>query len=85
MSNASSSAHAIFSLDPHRQPVRVTHILRLPCGTEFPICPACKITLEREYQQYCDRCGQCLSWVGFSKAQIVRWSPPQSREPKDSA
>lgn len=85
MSNAKSCEHAVFVLDPHRQPIRVTHILRLPCGTEFPICPACGITLEREYQLYCDRCGQCLSWVGFSKAQIVCWAPPKSREPKDSA
>ena len=27
----------------------------------FPICPTCKIPLNREYQAYCDRCGQVLS------------------------
>ena len=28
----------------------------------YPICPHCQITLEREYQAYCVRCGQRLSW-----------------------
>lgn len=25
-------------------------------------CPRCHSTLERDYQSYCDRCGQCLDW-----------------------
>lgn len=37
----------------------------------LPICPNCNITLEREYQSYCNRCGQRLSWKKFSKADIV--------------
>ena len=28
----------------------------------FPVCPHCKTSLEREYQSFCDRCGQRLSW-----------------------
>ncbi len=33
--------------------------------TGFPVCPQCGITLNREYQRYCDRCGQQLSWTHF--------------------
>lgn len=29
---------------------------------QFPICPRCKVPIEREFQNYCDRCGQALSW-----------------------
>ena len=34
----------------------------------FPICPRCDITMEREYQRYCDRCGQCLDWSQITTA-----------------
>ena len=27
--------------------------------------------MEREYQSYCDRCGQALDWKGFSKALVI--------------
>ncbi|MBQ8202947.1 MAG: helix-turn-helix transcriptional regulator [Clostridia bacterium] len=37
----------------------------------FPICPNCNITLEREYQAYCDRCGAKLSWKQYDKAEII--------------
>lgn len=31
----------------------------------YPICPRCRTTLEREYQSFCDRCGQALSWKKY--------------------
>lgn len=31
----------------------------------FPVCPQCGITLEREFQAFCDRCGQRLDWNTF--------------------
>ena len=37
----------------------------------FPVCPRCQLTMEREYQSYCDRCGQALDWKGFSKALVI--------------
>ena len=55
-------------------PMRVRQVLRLKSGYTYPICPACRITLEREYQSYCDRCGQCLNWNQFDKAMIIQWS-----------
>ena len=39
--------------------------------TGFPLCPRCSITMEREYQSYCDRCGQCLDWENLEKAVIL--------------
>ena len=37
----------------------------------FPICPQCNLTMEREYQSFCDRCGQALDWKGFSRALVI--------------
>ena len=57
-----------------REPMPVTHIRRFyqHLGTtSFPICPRCGITMEREYQSYCDRCGQRLDWKNLSKAILV--------------
>lgn len=34
-------------------------------GEAYPVCPQCGLTLEREYQAFCDRCGQRLAWRGF--------------------
>lgn len=56
-----------------RTPMRVTHIFQLPSGDAFPVCPACQSTLEREYQRYCDRCGQRLGWKHFCHAAVISW------------
>ena len=37
----------------------------------FPVCPRCSCTLEREYQSYCDRCGQALDWKSIRKARVI--------------
>ena len=39
--------------------------------TTYPVCPRCKCTLERDYQQYCDRCGQALDWEGSRHTLIL--------------
>lgn len=57
----------------YRYPEKVTKIFLLPNGLSFPICPKCKSTLEREYMRYCDRCGQCLDWKDYNKAEIVKF------------
>ena len=49
-------------------PMPVTEVRRFQ-GTSgliaFPVCPHCGQTMEREFQSYCDRCGQCLDWERF--------------------
>ncbi len=62
---------------------RVTEAFNYKCGDRdysFPICPACKITIEREFQSFCDRCGQKLDWHGFSYATCINRYPPYSPE-----
>lgn len=44
-------------------------------GIEFPICPGCADTIEREYMRYCDRCGQALNWQLYDDRIIYRRSP----------
>ncbi|MBE7031100.1 MAG: hypothetical protein E7409_06700 [Ruminococcaceae bacterium] len=36
----------------------------------FPVCPRCGCSFEREYQAYCDRCGQALGWENFFRAKV---------------
>lgn len=50
-------------------PVTEIHIYRDWCS--YPLCPRCKITMEREYQSFCDRCGQRLDWNNFEDAKEV--------------
>lgn len=39
--------------------------------TGYPVCPRCGMTVEREYQQFCDRCGQKLDWRSYGKMTAV--------------
>lgn len=61
----------------YRKSMRVNEIY---CFSEenqhvaYPVCPRCRNTLEREYQHFCDRCGQALGWSGFLDARII-WPP----------
>ena len=55
----------------YRAPLSVTEVIRFSNGYAFSVCPRCKITLEREYQSYCDRCGQCLDWNDFENAKVI--------------
>lgn len=55
----------------YRLPMTVSEIYLYRDRNTYPVCPRCKTTLEREYQSYCDRCGQALNWDKFDKALIV--------------
>ena len=50
--------------------MRVTEALRLPDG-KYCICPRCRITLDRDFQRYCDRCGQHLDWSGHKNITAI--------------
>lgn len=39
--------------------------------TSYYVCPRCGITMEREFMQYCDRCGQCLDWRQYRRATVI--------------
>ena len=50
---------------------------RYICGLGcYPVCPYCKLTLDREYQHFCDRCGQELDWKNYSNAISIFPSRP---------
>lgn len=56
-------------------PMKITEKIKLKMydqqyGTYY-ICPLCKISLERDFMSYCDRCGQRLDWRGYKKAKII--------------
>ena len=53
-------------------PVSQMMVFSSPSGkNSFPVCPNCLITMEREYQNYCDRCGQRLDWKYYGSAQVI--------------
>ena len=39
--------------------------------TGFYLCPRCRTALERDFQPYCDHCGQHLDWNECKKAIIT--------------
>jgi hypothetical protein len=39
-------------------------------ASAFFLCPRCDLTLDRDYQAFCDRCGQCLNWKRIEKAEL---------------
>ncbi len=49
----------------YREAMSVTDILNCGASYAYPICPRCRISMNREYQAFCDRCGQKLSWKHF--------------------
>lgn len=62
----------------YRVPMQVIQIrcYRSEYGySAFPVCPRCKNNLEREYQKFCDRCGQHLNWNNFNNATIILPKP----------
>ena len=37
----------------------------------YPLCPRCDFGVEREYQNYCEVCGQRLLWNQFVKGKVT--------------
>lgn len=49
----------------YRHPMSVVEIHSFPrChgAPAYPVCPRCEKTMEREYTDFCSRCGQMLDW-----------------------
>lgn len=55
----------------YRNAMAVTRMRLFPRDGAYPVCPRCGISLEREYQRFCDRCGQRLSWGRWAGAQVI--------------
>ena len=54
----------------YRMPLEVTEIIVHYDRYSYPICPRCRISIDREYQGYCDRCGQKLAWNLYHKNRV---------------
>ena len=54
-------------------PVMELIVFHRPFGdTGYYTCPRCEITLEREFQSFCDRCGQKLDWNDYLNVRIIK-------------
>lgn len=74
LSRKEISNYALFELQDALRKSLYTEIKQaLVCegGNAFWICPNCKCTFEREYQSYCDRCGQRLKWPSLRKIDYI--------------
>ena len=52
----------------YRRPMSVNEFLIYSNDNAYPICPKCGSSMERDYQSFCDRCGQKLDWNDFGNA-----------------
>ena len=59
------------SAERYRFPMQVTKVLVLTYEGSYPICPRCGCSIDREYMNFCDRCGQRLGWERFDFAQVI--------------
>lgn len=58
----------------YRRPLLVRELMIFPVKPEpygYYVCPRCRITVEREFMLYCDRCGQHLDWSRYEQAAII--------------
>lgn len=55
----------------YRVAMPVVQCVRVQCGMICPVCPRCEMCLDREYQAFCDSCGQKLNWEMFDEATVV--------------
>ena len=55
----------------YRSPMPVAHFRKYQ-ATVYYVCPRCNVTMEREFMAYCDRCGQCLSWMNYKKMIMIK-------------
>ena len=60
--------------------IKVKKMSSYKWGADFPKCPRCGSAMEREYQLFCDRCGQRLNWSEFDDAEVkyIGWDGPEN-------
>ena len=54
----------------YRQPERVAEIIVYRNGVTVAICPKCHKAIDRDYQAFCDSCGQKLKWTAKRKMTV---------------
>lgn len=54
--------------EAYRIPMRITAIREYhECKDlkSYPLCPRCLQIIEKDYQSFCNMCGQALDWTGY--------------------
>lgn len=70
--NKSNSVGFIMGAATYRLARPVTKVIHLASSEDtYPVCPRCRISMDREYISFCDRCGQKLSWEHWGQGQII--------------
>jgi predicted amidophosphoribosyltransferase len=54
----------------YRQPLTVTNVIIHRNGVSVAICPKCHKAIDRDYQAFCDSCGQKLKWTAMRKMTV---------------
>ena len=54
----------------YRKPMTVHSGIVYRDKSVYATCPRCEQTISREYQAYCNVCGQCLEWSNFDNINI---------------
>ena len=73
-----SLIHVVFDLllsPTYRLPRTVNTVRIYHDNHGFSVCPRCKNVVEREYQRYCNCCGQYLDWskLDEAKKEFIGW------------
>ncbi len=69
----------LLALASYRLPMPVSELKVFPECMGRPAyytCPRCGLTMEREFMNFCDRCGQRLGWRGYRHVKIVYPTKP---------
>ena len=54
----------------YREPKKVTEIIVHRNGETVAVCPRCHKAIDRDYQIFCDSCGQKLKWTAKRKMTV---------------
>ena len=68
------AAYDIIIAPSYRIPKKVKKIRVYPDNCFFGVCPRCNKSIDREYQDFCNCCGQRLDWSVLDEAEEERIS-----------
>ena len=76
----------LFISHTFRAPKPVTKVRIYRDRNMYAVCPRCNISMEYEYQLYCNRCGQHLEWSKYDEAEeeFIGWNGAQDDDEEDN-
>ena len=72
----------LFLSHTFRAPKPVTKVRIYRDRNMYAVCPRCNISMEYEYQLYCNRCGQHLEWSKYDEAEeeFIGWNGAETED-----